>query len=403
MTSFDRSRLSRIDEWMQSYVDRGRYPGSTFVLAHGGEIVHRATCGLRAVEAQKPFEEDTIVRIYSMTKPITSVALMMLIEKGLFTLDTPLSEFIPEFRDCRALVDGAKTAEEAEPCPCPTFHQLATHTSGMTYAFNPGVAAEAYAAAKVDFKADGAGLETATRELAALPLAFTPGARWNYSVGIDVLGRVIEVASGKPLDAFFAEEILEPLGMRDTFFRLPDDRVERFAHLYTSLEGDPMDIAKRGAGTMREVDDAEGSPWRRAETFSGGGGLVSTIDDYFRFTEMLRRGGEFDGARLLSPSTVDFMRRNHLPGDIASMGPQSFAELPMTGMGFGIGGSVVLDPALVRAPGSVGDFSWGGMASTIFWLDPITDVTAIFLTQLTPSSSYSSRAELKALVHGAMT
>ena len=403
MATFDRARLRRIDRWMQGYVDDGKFPGSTFLLARGGNVVHRATTGFRAVDEGKPFQEDTIVRIYSMTKPVTSVALMTLVERGLFPLDTPISEFIPEFGDCHALVDGATSLDQVERCATPTVHQVATHTSGLSYSFNPGLLATPYKEGGLDFPPDGAGLAETARAVAAQPLAFAPGARWNYSVGIDILGRIIEVASGKSLDAYFADEILEPLGMKDTAFRLADEKRSRMAHLYTSLEGDPMALGSSAAGIMRQVDNADDSPFRTTRTFSGGGGLLSTIDDYFQFAEMLRKGGEHRGMRILSPSALAFMRRNHLRGDIASMGPKSFAEMPMDGVGFGIGWSVMLDPALARTPGNVGDFSWGGMASTIFWVDPVADLTCIFLTQLTPSPSYSNRPELKALVHGAMT
>lgn len=403
MPRFAADRLRRIDDWMQAYVDASKFPGSTFLLAQGGEVVHRAAVGFRAVEDRKPFEEDTIARIYSMTKPIVSVGIMMLAERGLFHLDAPLSAFLPEFSDCRALRPDAKSLDDTASCPAPTLHQLLTHTSGLTYGFNPGPLSAGYAAEKIDFGPAGPGLTEMTARLAKLPLAFTPGSRWEYSVAIDVLGRVIEVVSGKPLDRYLQDEIFEPLGMVDTFFSIPDDKLDRLAHLYTALEsGQALSLGAAGKGVMREIETAEASAWRNARTFSGGGGLLSTIDDYFIFTEMLRKGGAHQGARLLSPSTLGFMRLNHLAGDIASMGPKSFAETPMTGVGFGLGGSVVLDPGLARTPGNVGDFSWGGIASTVFWLDPVADLTAIFLTQLTPSSAYPARPELKALVHGAM-
>lgn len=403
MHSFDRARLHRIDDWMKTYVDDGKFPGSTFLLAQGGKIVHRATTGYRAVDEQLPFEEDTIVRIYSMTKPVTTVALMTLVEQGLFPLETPINEFIPEFGTCHALIDGATSLDQVEPCATPTVHQVATHTSGLSYSFNPGLLADSYKTGGLDFPPDGAGLEATAQEVAKQPLAFAPGARWNYSVGIDILGRIIEVATGKSLDQYFADEILQPLGMNDTAFTLAGEKVDRLAHLYTSLDGDPMALGAAGSGVMRQVDNAADSPFRATKTFSGGGGLLSTIDDYFQFAEMLRKGGQHNGAQILSPSTLAFMRRNHLRGDIASMGPKSFAEMPMDGVGFGLGWSVMLDPALARTPGNVGDFSWGGMASTIYWVDPVEDLTCIFLTQLMPSSSYANRPELKALVHGAMS
>ena len=223
-------------------------------------------------------------------------------------------------------------------------------------------------------------------------------------MGIDVIGRVIEVISGKSLDQFFMERIFAPLGMHETGFALTANQYDRFAALYTPLAGNGMDLfdGTDGDDTLREIDRVEKTPYRDPSCFSGGGGLVSTIDDYMKFAEMLRCGGIYKGERLLGRHTVAFMRRNHLKGDIASMGPSSFAEQPMDGTGFGIGGSVVLDPALARVPGSPGDFSWGGMASTIFWTDPVHELSVVFFTQLTPSSSYPNRAQLKAVVHGAL-
>ena len=255
--------------------------------------------------------------------------------------------------------------------------------------------------ADILFRADQGSLAEMTDRVAALPLAFHPGTRWEYSVGIDVLGRVIEVVSGKSLEAFLVDEILGPLGMDETRFSVPVGGIDRFASLYTPLAGSAygMNAAKPDTPVLRCVDKPDTSPFLNAEMHSGGGGLVGTIDDYLKFTEMLRTGG----AGLISPKTLDFMMRNHLPGDIASMGPASFAEQPMEGMGFGLGGAVVLNPGRVRVPSSLGDFSWGGMASTFFWIDPVLDLSVVFFTQLAPSSSYPARPQLKALIHGAMT
>lgn len=400
--SFDKDRLLRIDDWMQSYVEKGRYPGSTFLLAQGGKTVHRASCGNRDTATNTPFEEDTITRIFSMTKPIVSVALMTLVERGLTHLDAPVSAFVPEFSDCRALVPGASSIDQTEPCAPPTLIELLTHTSGLTYGFNPGLLPEQYVAEKIAFSGTSEGLASATKRIAALPLAFQPGSKWEYSHATDVIGRVVEVISGRPLDRFLDEEIFQPLGMKDTAFQIEDAKLPRLASLYTSQDGNAMGLGMRGEGQMFLSETAETSAWRDVKTFSGGGGLLSTIDDYFQFAEMLRKHGAHNGARILSTSTARFMMQNFLPGDIASMGTKSFAEMPMDGIGFGIGGSVVLDSARCRMPGHVGDFSWGGIASTIFWVDPVADLTCIFLTQLTPSSSYPSRPELKALVHGAI-
>ncbi len=400
----DGTRLDRIGTWMRAYVDARRYPGSSVLIARGGEEVFFHATGLRSIEAGLPFARDTVVRLYSMTKPVTTVAAMMLVERGLFHLDAPVSDFIPAFADCHALVPGAKRIDQTEPCATPTLHQIMTHTSGLSYPFNPGLLPQAMDEEELLFKPDQGRLAAMVDRVARLPLAFAPGRRWEYSVGIDVLGRVIEVVTGRSLAEVFAEEIFAPLGMTETGFSVPAGTGARFASLYTPLEGDAMALnaAQAGSETLRLVDEAGKSPFEAATLFSGGGGLVGTIDDYMRFVEMLRRGGEAAGGRLLSPKTVAFMMRNHLPGDIASMGPQSFAEQPMEGMGFGLGGAVVLDPARARAPGSEGDFSWGGMASTFFWVDRRLDLSVVFFTQLAPSSSYPARSQLKALVHGAV-
>ncbi|EEX10781.1 beta-lactamase [Ruegeria lacuscaerulensis ITI-1157] len=402
--TFDRTRLNRINNWMQAYVDTKKYPGFSVLLRQGGDEVHFHACGQRSIETGLPFTRDTIVRIYSMTKPITSVALMMLAERGLFHLDAQVSEFLPEFLDMQALIPNATRLDQTEPAPSPTLHQLLTHTSGLSYPFNPGLLPAEMDARDLVFKPDQGCLADQVRTLADLPLAFQPGARWEYSVGIDVIGRVIEVASGRTLDRFLADNVFAPLGMTETGFSVPARAGDRFASLYTPLEGDAMALnsAKAGNETLRLVDQPGESAFEAATLFSGGGGLVGTIDDYARFADMLRYRGAGNGNRLLGPRTVDFMLRNHLPGDIASMGPQSFAEQPMEGVGFGIGGAVVLDPARARTPGSVGDFSWGGMASTFFWIDPVLDLTVVFFTQLAPSSSYPSRSQLKALVQAAL-
>lgn len=394
LLGFDAGRLQRIDRWMERYVRDEKFPGSSVLIARNGQIVHLAATGLRSIEEEKPFETDTIVRIYSMTKPVTSVAVMMLVEQGLFHLDAPISAFLPEFSDCTALIDGATSIDQNEPAPAPTIHQLLTHTAGMTYDFNAGFLASAYADAGLDFNPGSGGLEARVKAVAAMPLAFQPGRKWEYSVAIDILGRLVEVVSGKPLDAFFRSQIFEPLAMHETAFGVDASKLDRFASCYTPLEGNPLHL----------YDNATASQFLapNVSTLSGGGGLVSTLSDYFRFAEMLRLGGTLDGQRLLSTRTVAFMRRNHLPGDIASMGPRSFAEVPTEGVGFGLGGSVVLDPARMRVPGSVGDFSWGGLASTMFWTDPVEALTVIFFTQLIPSSAYPNRAELKALVHAAL-
>jgi CubicO group peptidase (beta-lactamase class C family) len=401
MAAFNPARLSRIADWMQSYIDIRRFAGASVLVAHRGQEVYYHDCGLRDVERDLPWQRDTVARIYSMTKPVTSLALMMLAERGLFHLDAPVSDFIPAFSDMHCLTAGAIAIDQVESCATPTLHQLLTHTSGLSYAFNPGVLGKEMAAQKIEFRGRHETLEQTCARTAALPLAFAPGTRWEYSVAIDVLGRVVEVVSGKTLEQFFIDEIFDPLGMDETRFSVPAQARDRFAACYTPMAGDAFSVGKvdAAADSLRLIDGTDKSPFLNKGIQSGGGGLVGTIDDYLKFTEMMRTGG----AGLIGPKTLEFMMRNHLGGDIASMGPRSFAEQPMEGMGFGLGGAVLLDPGRARAAGSIGDFSWGGMASTFFWIDPVHDLSVIFFTQLIPSSAYPARPQLKALVHGALT
>ena len=400
----DSSATQHIRDWLHRYVAQRKYPGSSLLIKQHGQEVFFHSCGLRDVENDLPFTRDTVARIYSMTKPVTSVAIMILAERGLLHLDAPVSDFIPEFQSVQALIPGATRIDQTEDAPVPTLHQLLTHTSGLSYPFNPGVLAQEMDALDLIFAPDQGALADRVKVLASLPLAFQPGIRWEYSVGIDVIGRVVEIVSGQSLDRFFADHIFDHLQMPETGFSVPAGAGGRFASLYTPLEGDAMALnaSQSGMETLRLVDAAGTSPFEAATTFSGGGGLVGTIDDFSNFAEMLLNRGSGNGARLLGPKTVEYMTINHLPGDIASMGPQSFAEQPMQGTGFGIGGAVVIDPGRLGAPTTVGSFSWGGMASTFFWVDWINNLTAVFFTQLSPSSSYPSRAELRSLVTGSL-
>ena len=390
----DNARLKRIEDWMRDYGKAGRYSGSSLLVYRHGEEAFFASDGLASVARGQPYERDTILRIYSMTKLVTTTLLMMLVERGQVVLDAPVAQYLPEFGQIRALRQGATGEDQTDPARSPTLHELLTHTSGMTYGFNTGVVPEAYARRFSEIGLQDVTLEAWCKVLSELPLCFQPGTAWEYSVGIDVIGRVIEVITGETLAAVMQREIFDPLGMVDTGFDVPANKLGRFADCYEKREGDPLALFD----SAQDSRFAEG----RVSLYAGGGGLVSTLDDYMRFGEMIRLGGALEGVRLLSPRTVRFMTSNHLKGDIASMGAESFAEMPMTGMGFGLGGAVVLDPARVRVQGSVGDFGWGGLASTYFWTDPVEQLSVVFFTQLIPSSSYSNRAELKALIHGAL-
>lgn len=392
---FDRGRLGRIRDWMQRYVDQGRFPGAATLIARQGEIAYLAWTGQRDIEKRLPWQQDTLARIFSMTKPVTSVALMMLYEQGLVHLEDPVDSFLPELKSRHVLIRGARSLEETAPAQTRmTLRHLLTHTSGFTYGMNGGVLGEIYARERLGVNFAGGGLAALVTRLGQLPLDVEPGTRWHYGVSTDVLGRVVEVVSGKTLEAFFQESILGPLGMNDTAFSVPDGKTDRFASLYM----------RTPQALMQLIEDGQGSAQRagKVDTFLGGAGLVSTITDYWRFAEMLRGGGVFRGARLLAPRTVRLMASNHLPGDIASMGPATWSETSFEGVGFGLCGLVILDPAKAQASASVGDFGWGGMASTVFWVSPADDLVVVFLTQLMPSDAHPNRKELRALVHQAL-
>ncbi len=393
---FDAQRLARIDAHLRRYVDDGRLPGWSLLVSRRGTVAHVGTCGRRDVEAGTPVELDTVYRIYSMTKPITSVAAMMLYERGLFELTDPVGRYLPELADMRMYVAGSELKPVTVPAvePVRVWHLL-THTAGLTYGFHRAHPVDAmYRARGYEWGSPpDKDLAGAVRDLAALPLLFQPGTEWNYSVATDVLGRLVEVLSGRPLDTFFAEEIFGPLGMPDTSFTAAG-REDRLAALYSPNPS--------GGGLVR--NDALGGMVLHPTWLSGGGGLVSTLSDYHRFTQFLLRRGELDGARLLSPRTVDFMTRNHLPGnaDLATFGRPLFAETPFDGVGFGLGFSVTLDPVRTHVLGSTGEYAWGGAASTAFLVDPREQITAVLLTQLLPSSTYPLRSQLRQLVYSAL-
>jgi CubicO group peptidase (beta-lactamase class C family) len=395
---FDVQRLQRLDRHFARYVDDGRLPGWLILVTRRGQVVHVSTYGRRDVEAGLPVELDTLFRIYSMTKPITSVAAMMLYEEGAFELKDPVSRFVPAFEDMRVYRAGSALDPVTEPASEPVrIWHLLTHTSGLTYGFHHAHPVDAmYRAAGFEWGSPpGVDLTACCDAWAALPLLFQPGAEWNYGVSTDVLGRVVEVASGLSLDRFFAERIFEPLGMTDTAFWAPEADHDRLAALYVALPGgtDPVRIDAMG--------DAAKTP---PPFLSGGGGLVSTAADYHRFTQMLLRGGELEPTRLLGTRTVRYMTGNHLPGgvDLEAFGRPLFAETTFEGIGFGLGFSVVQDNIANRVLSSIGEFGWGGAASTASLVDPAEGITALFFTQLLPSSTHPIRSQLKQLVYQAL-
>jgi CubicO group peptidase (beta-lactamase class C family) len=395
---FDAQRLERIDSHFKRYVDDGRLAGWQVMVSRRGKVAHLSSYGLADIEAGRPIEADTIFRIYSMTKPITSVAAMMLWEQGAFELNDPISNWLPEFTDMQVYVGGpaAKPTTVAATEPIRVWHLL-THTAGLTYGFHRvHVTDEIYRNAGFEFgNPKGWDLAQCVEGWASLPLAFQPGTEWLYSVATDVLGRLVEVISGMPLDEFFATNIFGPLGMIDTGFSVPEDQQERLAALYAMTAHSPAPVRYDQMGDVIRHEPR----W-----FSGGGGLASTTRDYTRFTWMLLGGGALEDARLLSPRTVAYMTRNHLPGnaDLQSYGRPLFAETRFNGVGFGLGFAVTVDAAANKVITSEGEFNWGGLASTTFWVDPVEDLSAVFMTQLMPSSTYNIRPQLRQLVYQAL-
>jgi CubicO group peptidase (beta-lactamase class C family) len=399
----DAERLRRIDRHFARYVDDGRLPGWLVAVSRGGRLAHVSCYGSRDIEAGLPVEPDTLWRIYSMTKPVTSVAAMMLYEEGAFELTDPVSAFIPAFGGVRVYAAGSDQRQVTVPATEPVrIWHLLTHTAGLTYGFLRVHPVDAlYRGAGFEWAwPAGMDLATACEAWASFPLLFQPGTEWNYSVATDVLGRVIEVASGQRLDEFFAARILGPLGMADTAFHLGDDGAGRLAALYTPGPG----------GKAARLDSLGQVARHPVRLNSGGGGLLATAADYHRFLHMLvdtpgSPAGELDGTRLLSPRTVGYMARNHLPGgrDLETFGRPLYAEAPFAGVGFGLGFGVVIDPVLSRVACSPGELSWGGAASTAFWIDQREELAVSFYTQLLPSSTYRIRPQLRQLVYQALT
>ena len=389
------SRLARITQWMRRWVESGRLPGLLVAIVRDDRLAWLGTCGHRDVDARHPVEPDTIYRIYSMTKPITTVAALMLYEEGRFQLDDPVAKYIPAFAETRVFDGGDAESFATVPLARPiTVHDLMVHTSGLTYGFQHEHAVDAlYRSRGVEFNANVGPLANLVQTAAAQPLVFQPGTRWNYSISTDVLGRLVEIWSGVALDTFFDERILGPLGMCDTGFHVREGQAHRLASNYVQSDGRGLKLADSAA---------ESRFLEPAVTHSGGGGLVSTASDYLRFMRMLRGHGSLDDARILGRKSVELMTMNHLPGDLADMGRPRFAEMPFAGIGFGLGVSVLLDPARARILGSPGEYAWGGMASTAFWVDPAEDMMVLLLTQLMPSSAWPIRRELRVLTYQAL-
>jgi CubicO group peptidase (beta-lactamase class C family) len=389
------AQLKRIDRHLARYVEKGTLPGVLLAIARHGKIAHLSVQGLMDRERGRAFTPDTIVRIYSMTKPITSVALMTLYEEGLFQLDDPVAKFIPAFSDLGIYAGGAlgsfQTTKPARPM---TVRDLLSHVSGLTYGLQRRTPVDA---AYRERKLEGFDRPLAEwiNALAELPLDFSPGEHWNYSASTDVLGFLIEVLTGQALDEFLRSRIFAPLDMTDTSFFVSPDKWSRFGACYECRED----------GKIMLQDDPEKSRYQAKPTFlSGGGGLVSTVRDYLRFSQMLCNGGTLNGTRILGPKTVSLMTRNHLPDgkDLHDFSVSLFSETAMAGVGFGLGFAVMIDPAKNQLPGTPGEFNWGGVANTYFWVDPAEDLVVVELAQVMPPFFYNLRRELRSLVYAAL-
>ncbi|UCF00512.1 MAG: beta-lactamase family protein [Planctomycetota bacterium] len=380
-------RLERINKVMQGYVDENKVAGIVTMVARRGKVAHFECFGVMDIETKKPMQADTIFRIYSMSKPVTSVAVMMLYEEGHFQLNDPVSKFIPEFKDVKVFVRKTDSGVEVcEPKREITIYNLLTHTSGLAYGLSKEtVVDEMYEEAEIF------GWEQTLKEmigkLVKLPLANQPGSKWKYSISVDVLGYLVEVISGMRFDEFLEERIFEPLEMKDSGFYVPDEKMGRAAALYKEAKSgglEPGDTDKWGRFT------------KSTRFFSGGGGLVSTAPDYMRFCQMLLNGGELDGVRLLSRKSVELMTTNNLPDELLPYGGGD-----LNGYGFGLGFAVIMDASQTGILGTAGQYSWGGAASTGFWVDPEEELIGIFMTQFMPYTGRFTQ-ELKVLTYQAI-
>jgi CubicO group peptidase (beta-lactamase class C family) len=391
-------RLARIAPFLQkNYIDTGRLPCAQVVVARSGQVMYECSIGYMGIEDKKPLLENALFRIYSMTKPLTSVAFMMLVEEGRVALDEPVSRYIPEFANLEVYESGTLGSFKTRPIDRPMIIlDLLRHTSGFTYGFQARTEVDAaYRALDIGGVNRNGSLETMIAKLATLPLEFSPGTAWSYSVSTDVLGYLIGKISGQSFESFLQERLLAPLGMQDTHFQLPESKIPRFAHCYVATPDGGMKLADAAASSAYLAP---------AEMVSGGGGLISTTADYFRFCKMMNQGGHLDGVQYLGRKTIELMQSNHLPGgkDLPEMSISMFAESVFNGIGFGLGFSVVIEPAKTMIPASIGESAWGGMASTAFWLDPKEDLFVIFMTQLMPSSTYPIRRQLRTLIYSAL-
>lgn len=392
---FSGERLRLLSRQMDRHIEAGRYPGLQVTVARHGHVAFRQSFGLTDLGRARSTTEDTIYRIYSMAKPVTAVAFMTLHERGVFQLGDPVSQYVPEWRDQCVWVGDDEAAMVTEPVRRPvTMLDLLRHTAGLTYGEAQHPVDELYRAAGVRDLGNPDDAETFLKKLGGLPLIYHPGERWGYSIATDVCGALVEHFSGMRLGDFLEAEVFRPLGMVDTSFAIEGDRVDRLAACYRKGTG----------GEFVLTDDPPTTEFRNQGRFqSGGGGLLSTSDDYLRFCEMLRRRGTLDGHRVLGSRTVAFMMQNHLPGgqDLSNLARGMLSGEAGIGIGHGLGFAVRLSDPSKGYLGN-GEISWGGAASTFFWLDPREDLIVIAMAQLMPSSAYNLVGELRSIIYAAL-
>src|SRR5215210_3840125 len=393
------------DHLKRRYIDQGRFPGTQVLVYRRGKVVHNAVQGFADLARKAPVKDDTIFRIYSMTKPLTSVAFMMLVEEGRVALDEPVHKYIPEWKNLGVFQAGIAPAFLIKTPTRPMLIiDLLRHTSGLTYGFQQRSNVDAaYREKKIGEVVTASTLQSMIEDLAKIPLEFSPGEAWNYSVATDVIGYLIGLISGKPFEQFLKERILDPLGMNDTDFFVPKDKAHRFAACYSA--GVQIGMSAGEAKLTLQDDPATSSFLEPPSFISGGGGLCSTAADYLTFCRALLNGGELGGVRLLGPKTLKLMTSNHLPGgaDLPAMSRSLFSEAAYHGIGFGLGFAVTMNPAQTLIAGSPGEFNWGGAATNSFFIDPAEEMIAIFMTQVLPSSAYPLRRELRTMVYAAIT
>lgn len=396
---FDNERLARIAPFLaRTYIDSGRLPNAQLVIARDGQPVHYTKLGSMG-DDKRELRDDALFRIASMTKPVTSIAFMQLVEQCEVALEEPVARIFPEFADLKVYAGGGGAIPFApgKPASAMRFVDLLTHMSGLTYGLqNRNNIDAAYRENNFDFARDHLDSDAFIEKLSKLPLEFAPGTAWNYSVSTDVLGVAVERISGMRLGDYFEKHIFAPLGMTDTHFGVAEGQSERLVDAYAYQPGHAPKMINAGATSKLNEPGAFDS---------GGGGLIGTIADYHRFSTMLLNGGELDGARIVSPKTIRLMRTNHLPNnaDLTEMSSSLFSEANNAGTGFGLGFAMVIDPSKTLMPSSEGEFYWGGAYSTAFFVDPVERITMVFMTQVYPSSTYPIRRQLKTLIYSALT